>query len=300
MAEKKITGQPEQANKEQFEKALDTNAEVLKEIETILEEIDDPDFQQEQREAVLLKLGAKVGSIINKINSEEGGQLFDSLRACEVNEAESMALEVEGCTITVLPRLDKMNLYSAISLMSDMMEQEKNRMGYRRFLQMIDEFEFMFFLSFYTNIGYHAMLEGYMKIRDVFDQSGLVEQFYAMIASDRAVAKQAFQRLYDLWKDEHIAMISYLPHAASAGNNLANRILNMLGDELTSEDVSHDVEIQNLLVDMLRKNDGQANQSKAAKSSDRLAPAKVIRPSFQKKKLDDIFDNLVPTENKTE
>jgi hypothetical protein len=272
----------EQSPMEGFEEALSDNEKALVEVEALLDKISKIGLSDEQKEKALYELGRKTSQIINKIDNEEGGKLFDALRSMGLPDIKTETISIGDHDIIVNTTMDRFDLYSAIALMADLMEQEKNNVGYRQFVLWIDDFEFMFYISFFTNIGYHSTLEGYIQLRALFDRYGLTDKFYGMIANERKLVSKIFNRLYDLWEEEHMAIMSYIPHGVSAVNQLSERLLNLLGDGSLDEDISLDPDIHNLLLEIMHAKNTTENPAP------RLSPDTVggkLTSIFQEREL---------------
>ena len=131
---------------------LDKNIEVTNQLEEIIADAIEGKLSEKAQNEATEYVNKEINAVFGKIDNDEGGKLFDNLRAYPVQEQNTAELNVGEYKIIITPYLNRFELFTAISLMVNMMAGEKDRSGYRHFVQMIDDFEFMFFLSFYTNI----------------------------------------------------------------------------------------------------------------------------------------------------
>ena len=225
--------------------------------------------------------------VLDGVFGQNDGKLFGSLSTAEHEDIEKTELTVAGHRIQVVPRIGRFETYAAISLMLGIMDQEKNRVGYGNFIRMTDDLEFMFFISFFTDIGLHYPLDGYMKIRDLFDREGATKQFYDIIKESREEIKETFKMAYSLWEKEHLAMMAYVPHVMSPSNELAGKVLKIVFGAEESVLSDADEELKNVLAKYALEKSKDLKQQWTTE----MKPSKQImdfnKTMFQKREIND-------------
>lgn len=260
---------------------LDKNIEVTNQLEEIIADAIEGKLSEKAQNEAAEYVNKEINAVFGKIDNDEGGKLFDNLRAYPVKEQNTAELNVGEYKIIITPYLNRFELFTAISLMVNMMAGEKDRSGYRHFVQMIDDFEFMFFLSFYTNIGFHSSLDGYMQIRNLFDVTGNTRKFYAAISDSRKVVKEILANIYRLWEQEHIILLGSIPQILSSGNELSSKIMKMMPFEDIGElTAGAGDEISEKFVEYLYTQKDEPKE-------EALTEQDIKKKMFQRKKLDE-------------
>lgn len=214
--------------------------------------------------------------------NEQSKKLFDDLLAEQARDKPSQMLDICGHEVEVKQMIGAFNLHGAIKLMVSMMKEQKDSMGFPEFQQFIPEFEFMFWVSFYTNIGFHQRIDQYIRLRNLFTSYGQAEFYYYIDPTEYEIARSAFDRMYATWRDEYLAMMSFIPHAISPSNGLANKLLKTLGDDDEYANMMNDPEAQMLFSELAL----MARKHQEAPNSAPELPVAGIGHSFQKRDID--------------
>lgn len=249
MARKKV--------EETIEKALDENVNTINKVEKTVEKMASDNFAEETK---IEYAKTVAGQVVDKIGNEDGGKLFDKFRSMEpVKPEEGKHLSIRDEVIKV-NTLDRFELFTALGFMVDIMSAENNKIGYKQFIQLTDEFEFMFYLSFFTEVGFHRDIEGYMAIHSYFDSVCLTEKFYDMISKERAISQKVFQAMYSLWEKEYLATLMTVANNVSPMSTLAERAIAFLESANEAEDIPLDKELGEAVLNTLRNQEKQAKQ----------------------------------------
>lgn len=236
-------------------KVLDTAAKKIEEASKIMEKGEDliEGFAEsaESLEKQAENLGLRLGNMLNRLQVDEDGSIFQDLASNSNEDLAAITLRVNGKEIKCKRFGDRLEFYAAVRLMIELMRNHKNNVGFEDFILVIDELEFMFFASFYTEIGFHQDIDGYMRIHSQFITSGEKDRLYQFIGNDVSQARNIFNRYYSTWEAESHAFNKYIIDSVTPANRLAEKIDKLLDDGGILPDMMQIPDIQNMIIGAL-------------------------------------------------
>lgn len=198
-------------------------------------------------------------------------------------------IEFEDTKVKVSANISLQKLKADTLKMVDIMESIKNEYGYKTFLTLIDEMEFMFRVAFLTDIGLHPSLDDYIKIMESMIAAEKLDAFYDMTKDMFKVASGTFNRMYRVWEAEYISVFSHIATMAAPVNELSRRILSYMGDD--KEVSGEEVELYNTFLESIAK---KQQSISIGESVSTINPSpEITKRMFQKKNISDGTPALV-------